>query len=201
MSSVEARGRGRPREFDVEQALEKAIDVFRQRGYDGTSMTDLLDGMALSRGSLYKAFKDKRSVFLAAYDRYTSINQERLQQAIEQADSGRARVLAVLNTYAVRASDENGRMGCLVVATAINLTTVDPEIASRVSASVDRLKKLLMRLLTEGKADGSVNAHIDERATAELILCLVQGMRILGKTSPHRAVMNRVVAEAMKLLD
>jgi AcrR family transcriptional regulator len=69
MVFADARGRGRPREFDVEGALEKAIDVFRQRGYDGTSMTDLLDGMALSRGSLYKAFKDKRSVFLAAYER------------------------------------------------------------------------------------------------------------------------------------
>jgi AcrR family transcriptional regulator len=157
--------------------------------------------MALSRGSLYKAFKDKRSVFLAAYERYTSANQARLQQAIEQADSGRARVLAVLNTYALRASDENGRMGCLVLATAINLTTLDAEIASRVSASLDRSKKLLTRLLTEGKADGSVNARVDERATAELLVCLVQGMRVLGKTSPRRTVMNRVVAEAMKLLD
>ena len=70
--SIEERvGPGRPREFDLEEALDDAIEVFRARGYHGTSVQDLTEGTGLARGSLYKAFHDKRSLFLAALDHYT----------------------------------------------------------------------------------------------------------------------------------
>ena len=60
----------RPREFDIDEALERAMDVFWTKGYDGASLQDLLEAMNIARGSLYKAFQDKHSVYLAALDRY-----------------------------------------------------------------------------------------------------------------------------------
>jgi TetR/AcrR family transcriptional repressor of nem operon len=63
------RVRGRPREFDMDDALDQAIRIFRERGYNATSIGDLTDAMGLASGSLYKAFKDKREMFLAAFDR------------------------------------------------------------------------------------------------------------------------------------
>ena len=66
------RGPGRPREFDIDEAVADAIEVFRARGYHGTSVQDLTEGTGLARGSLYKAFHDKRSLFLAALDHYTA---------------------------------------------------------------------------------------------------------------------------------
>ena len=63
----------RPREFDPDKALEQAMDVFWQHGYEGASLPDLLSGMGLTRGSLYKAFKDKRSLFLLVLNRYEQI--------------------------------------------------------------------------------------------------------------------------------
>ena len=63
---------GRPREFDIDEAVESAILVFKSRGYHGTSVQDLTEGTGLARGSLYKAFHDKRTLFLAALDHYTA---------------------------------------------------------------------------------------------------------------------------------
>ena len=69
---------GRPREFDLDDAVRDALEVFRQRGYHGASMVDLLEGTKLSRGSLYKAFPDKRALFFAAFDLYAREALERL---------------------------------------------------------------------------------------------------------------------------
>ncbi|MGG2478048.1 TetR/AcrR family transcriptional regulator, partial [Rhizobium sp. BR5] len=68
--SPEQRHRGRPREFDIERALDGAIRVFSRRGYHATSVGDLTDAMELAQGSLYKAFKDKKAIFIATMERY-----------------------------------------------------------------------------------------------------------------------------------
>src|SRR4051812_6176700 len=123
------RDRGRPREFDLQLVLHRAIEVFRQRGYGATSIADLAEGMALSRGSLYKAFGDKKGVFTAAYDLYASEGAARLEAAARDLGSGRDRIAAVLALYARLSQGTEGLRGCLVVATAVELSLHDPEIA------------------------------------------------------------------------
>src|SRR6516225_2999494 len=77
--------RGRPREFDIDAALDKSVRVFRERGYHATSIADLTEAMELASGSVYKAFKDKRAVFLAAFDREAIVRGEKLQRIISTA--------------------------------------------------------------------------------------------------------------------
>ena len=78
---------GRPREFDLDDAVRDALEVFRERGYHGASMVDLLEGTKLSRGSLYKAFPDKRALFFAAFDLYAREALERLRDKLAQGDA------------------------------------------------------------------------------------------------------------------
>src|SRR5262249_46582130 len=86
------RGRGRPREFDMDTATAKAVRVFRERGYHATSIADLTKAMELAPGSVYKAFKDKRAVFLAAFAHEAARRNEELRRILSQAGSGRARL-------------------------------------------------------------------------------------------------------------
>src|SRR5215471_21492094 len=88
--------RGRPREFDMDAALDKSVRVFRERGYHATSISDLTQAMELASGSVYKAFKDKRAVFLAAFDREAIVRWEKLRRLLSTAKSGRDRVLVAL---------------------------------------------------------------------------------------------------------
>ena len=76
------RSPGRPREFDLDQALDKAIGTFSENGYYATSLGKLTAAMEIAEGSLYKAFRDKRGVFLAAFERYVMLRSDRLAQGL-----------------------------------------------------------------------------------------------------------------------
>src|ERR1700744_410046 len=110
-----SRGPGRPREFDIDQALDKAVGIFREQGFHATSVGDLTGAMELASGSIYKAFKDKRAVFLAAFDRYTTQRNEQFRQVAATGKTGLERLRNVLAFYVKSAQGAEGRRGCLVV--------------------------------------------------------------------------------------
>ncbi|MGK6314432.1 TetR/AcrR family transcriptional regulator [Neorhizobium sp. DT-125] len=200
-SGMAARPPGRPREFEIEEALDKAIVVFSERGYHAASISELKDAMGLAAGSLYKAFKDKKAIFLAAFDRYKQVRNALLEEELAPGRSGRDKVFRMLHFYADASHGENGRRGCLVVGTAIELAVYDAEAAVRVDRSMARSEALFDSLIREGQADGSIPRTVDPATTARLLLSVTQGLRVLGKTGPDRDRALSVVDAAMKLLD
>ena len=193
--------RGRPREFDVGEALDRAVRVFCERGYHATSIGDLSAATGLASGSLYKAFKDKRGLYVAALTHYKDTRDAALRAALAPARTGRARVHAALLHYAESSHGERGRIGCLVINSATELATLDAELGRWVAGSLRRNETLLAGLLREGIADGSVPAHVDPAVTGRLLLCLVQGMRVVGKTGMTRKDTLALVDVALKTLD
>jgi TetR/AcrR family transcriptional regulator, transcriptional repressor for nem operon len=199
--SSESRGPGRPREFDLDEALDKAIGAFSEFGYHATSLSKLSAAMEIAEGSLYKAFPDKRAVFVAAFERYVMLRGERLVQALAFARTGREKVRTVLAVYAQYSHGKVGRRGCLVVGSAVNLASSDPEMAKRVAAVLAGHERRLLDFIRLGQEDGTVASHIDAAITARLLLCMVQGMRVLGKTGRSREEMASLIDSALKLLD
>lgn len=195
-----SRSRGRPREFDMEQALDKAVRVFSERGYHATSICDLTQAMQLASGSVYKAFKDKKSVFLAALDRYKSVRDMQLRAAVGAGATGKERVRLALAFYAEASHGAGGRQGCLVGGSAAELATFDQDIAHWVTAALARNEVFISALIRQGQEDGSIPPHVDCAATARLMLCLMQGMRLVGKTGRARDEMIVLVDIAMKTL-
>lgn len=192
---------GRPREFEIEEALDKAIVVFSERGYHAASISELKDAMGLAAGSLYKAFKDKKAIFLASFDRYKQVRNALLDQELAEGANGRDKVSRMLRFYAEASHGQNGRRGCLVVGTAIELAVYDADAAERVGRSMARTEAMIEALIREGQADGSIPPAIDSLATAHVLLSVTQGLRVLGKTGPNRDRAFSVVDAAMKLLD
>lgn len=192
--------RGRPREFDEAAALQRAILVFRERGFHGTSIVDLSGGMKLSSGSIYKAFKDKRGVFVAALDHYLSIRNDKIRILLREHQSPREQLQALLQFYIESSHLEEGRLGCMVVGTAIELATHDSEIKLKVGNALDRNEKRLADLIRQGQEQGEIGADVDASATAQLMLALFQGLRVLGKSRHEAADMTGVVKTAMRLL-
>jgi TetR/AcrR family transcriptional repressor of nem operon len=199
-SSTTSRGRGRPREFDIDTALDKSVRLFRERGYHATSIADLTEAMELASGSVYKAFKDKRAVFLAAFDREGKTRREKLRRLLSTAKSGRDRIRVALTFIAESSHGMEGKRGCLIVGTAVELATFDAEVAQRVTAALRQSETLMVDLIGQGQVDGSISVAIDRKVTARLMLCLLQGMRVIGKTGRSRKEMMAVADAAMKLL-
>ncbi|WP_321817384.1 MULTISPECIES: TetR/AcrR family transcriptional regulator [unclassified Paraburkholderia] len=184
----------------MEVALDGAIQIFRERGYHATSLGDLGAAMGLTAGSIYKAFADKRAVFIAAFDRYIYLRNAQLQGLIDAELTGGGRVRAVLLFYAESAHGVEGTRGCLVAGSATDLATFDSEVAGRVVGALQRLETLLCRLICLGQTDGSITSTLDPEASACVLLSLIQGFRIVGKTGRSRAHMTAAADQAMRLI-
>ena len=200
-SSPISPSRGRPREFDMEDAVDKAIPVLCERGFHGTTINDIADAMGLTVGSIYKAFKDKRGVFLAALEREASLRDTRLRNELREARTGRDKVHAALLFYVGLSHGAVGIQGCLTIGTAVEMTTSDPEFARKVAAVFARREAHLVELLKLGQGDGSIPTHIDREGTARMMLCLLQGLRVVGKTGRTRKELLKVADTAMKTLE
>ncbi|KYH00984.1 TetR/AcrR family transcriptional regulator [Bradyrhizobium sp. DOA1] len=194
-----ARPPGRPREFDMDIALDRAVRVFRERGYHATSIGDLAAAMRLATGSIYKAFRDKHAIFLAAFERYTHLRQEQTQKAAARGANGREKIRNVLLSYVEHSRGSEGRRGCLVVGSAVELSALDPVVGARVNAQLKSNEDFIAGLIREGLADGSIPRHVDAEDTARLMICIMQGLRVVGKTRLRLEAL-RLVSVAMKLL-
>lgn len=199
-SPTSSRGPGRPREFDMDTVLDGVVRVFRERGYHATSVGDLSEATGLTAGSLYKAFGDKRGVFLAAFAHYVEARNAGLRRLLDRQPSGYEKIRAVLHFYAQSSHGSEGRRGCLVVSSATALATFDDEIAAQVEAAMRRSEDLLRQLLRQGQEDGSVAQDTDVTAMARVLLAVLQGFRLIGKSGRTRNDMMAAADQALKLL-
>lgn len=194
----EHAGPGRPREFDIDEAVESAIEVFRTRGYHGTSVQDLTDGTGLARGSLYKAFHDKRSLYLAALEQSTAASIQRIAETLAQPGSARDVIRETLMGYALRASKLQGQRGCMITTAAMEMMPADAEATAIITRMYRQIQDLFAAAIIRGQATGDIPRRHDERAMARLLLCTIQGLRVLGKTGPSEADMAELVDAVMR---
>jgi TetR/AcrR family transcriptional regulator, transcriptional repressor for nem operon len=185
--------RGRPREFDTDAAIERAMGVFWSSGYHGTSLPDLLEATNLSRGSLYAAFGDKHGLFLHALDRYIDESLTRLDADLDPRKSAFAGLRACLARYVERTSGVAGKRGCLVVATAMELAGHDTEVEQRIRRFFKAMETRLTAALTRAQAEGELVDGVEPATAARLLLCLLEGMRVVSKTSSDRGTSQAVV--------
>lgn len=190
--------RGRPREFDMNEAVDKAIPVFCKYGYQAASISTLSEAMALTPGSIYKAFDDKHGLFIAAFERYKANRQVLLQARIATGHNGKERIRKVLEYFAYSACTEKGILGCLVVGSAIGMTTLEDDLRLLVIEALNQREKLITDFLKQGQEDGSISASLDIPSTAKMLLCLIQGICVIGKAGCQTEEMTAMIDTAMQ---
>jgi TetR/AcrR family transcriptional regulator, transcriptional repressor for nem operon len=188
--------RGRPRGFDTEAAVERAMGVFWSHGYHGTSLPDLLRATKLSRGSLYAAFGDKHSLFLRALDRYIADAMRRMDIELAPPGGPIDGLRAYLAGYVDRTSGANGRRGCLLVATAMELAGQDVEVGRRVAGFFKAMETRVTDALTAAKTADQLADGVDPSSAARILVCFVEGLRVVGKTAPARTA-SQATADAL----
>jgi TetR/AcrR family transcriptional regulator, transcriptional repressor for nem operon len=188
--------RGRPRQFDPDEAVADAMEVFWERGYGATSIDDLTAGTGLTRGSIYKAFDSKKALFLQALDRYTAEGLERRAALLARDGAVREAIRAML-AHDVRRSSSKG---CMLLAAATEMLPHDADVAERVDSMFRRMRALLADAIRRGQAAGEIAPERDAEAIALSLLCTIEGMRAVGKTAPPQAELERVVDLVMEAL-
>lgn len=183
----------RPREFDADDALERATRVFWNRGFEHTSLDDLCAATGLGRSSLYAAFGDKRALYLKALDRYEERSIARIAKAFEGTTprEGLKAFLAGLIDDIVAGP---GRSGCFIGNCAAELARLDRTAAARVRASLERLEAAFRQVLEKHRVP-------DAGARARFLSAGIQGLRLVGKANPDRAALEDIGAVMLHCLD
>jgi TetR/AcrR family transcriptional regulator, transcriptional repressor for nem operon len=191
----------RPRVFDPDEALAKAMILFWQQGYCATSLENLEAAMGLKRQSIYNVFGDKRSLFLKALRFYRQQGVEFIQQQLTRFKSPKAALHNMIQVLAQGDSSESQPYGCFMANTALELSDHDPEIAQEISLMFEQLEDCFTRVIERGQAQREISQRFESRALAKFLINSVNGFRILDKTHPSKAAIADLVAVTLSVLD
>jgi TetR/AcrR family transcriptional repressor of nem operon len=173
---------GRPREFDEDDVLERALHVFWRLGYEATSVTDLMEATGLAKGSLYKAFGDKRGLFLKALDRYLERGRDALRRTLTNAGTVGEGLEAGL-VGAVRTACDREKKGCFGVNCIVEVAPHDAEVRARLETHLHKLEALYAEALGRAVASGELRRDLDPKVAAALLSTVVNGLAVMGKAS------------------
>jgi TetR/AcrR family transcriptional repressor of nem operon len=172
----------RPKEFEHDEIVEAAMQVFWQLGYCATSIQHLVDGTKLSRSSLYNAFESKHGLYEHALRRYHDLTAANIV-LLQEPGSVKGLIQQLLMRIVNDELGDAGQRGCLVANASLELAGQDEVIAELVSGNFLRLEKALERALIRGQAEGEIALHKNPRALARFIVNTIQGLRVLSKGS------------------
>ena len=187
------------KQFDVDGALERAMALFWARGFDATSVRDLVEGMGVNRGSLYDTFGGKRALFIRALMRYQA-EREAWLEALASERRPREAIAAVFERALEEALGAHGDTGCFLVNTAVERSPHDPEIAALVADGLGFIERYFRRLICAGQRQGELSAELDASARARALLGLLTGLRVLARSRPEAPLLRAIAREAQSLL-
>ncbi|MEE9194930.1 MAG: TetR/AcrR family transcriptional regulator [Alphaproteobacteria bacterium] len=192
----------RPREFDSTQALEKAMEVFWAKGYEATSLADLIGAMGISKSSLYDVFGNKHELFLSTLDHYCkSIAARNVAAVIDAAPDARSGIAAVFSHFVEDLLCRGENCGCFANNSAVEVALTDADARARVYAAFVHVEDAIFHGVERGQAEGDITSSHDARTLARHLANSLQGLMVTGKANPDRAVLSDITAMALSALD
>lgn len=197
MKEMKQAAKGRPRSFDADKALDKALRVFWEKGYEGASLTELTKAMKINRPSMYAAFGDKEQLFRKALDRYLQGPAAYAYEALKEPSARKAIEKLLLGAVEGLSNPKNPK-GCLLVQGALacgdESKSIRDELILRRAAAEAEIAKRLKRAKTEGELPEGVNPN----DLARFYVTVMRGLGIEAATGATRSELTRVVEMAMK---
>lgn len=190
----------RQKAFDREDVLDKAMDTFWRKGYEGTSVRDLVENMGINRGSLYDTFGDKHTLFLAAIAHYEETIVTNTIACLEAPNADKQTIIAHFYGLIDRALADAEKRGCLVTNSAIELCTRDTEAATRIENNLKRIEKAYHNALKRSQEKGDLPSDRDIQALSRFLVCTLQGLRVMTKVNCDRDALEDIAKVALSVL-
>lgn len=193
-----AAGRGRPRSFDRQAALVRALELFWERGFEGTSVSDLTAAMGISAPSMYAAFGCKEDLFREAVAFYNDPERSPTAQALRDQPAARQAVEAMLRNNARSYADPATPRGCLIVLSGTTYTPGSEGVRDLLTNLRDRDRRDLQSRLDRAVAEGELPADADTEALTAFVMTVLHGLSIQARDGAGADVLDAVVAIAMQ---
>lgn len=190
----------RPKEFEREEALQKAMYVFWEKGYDATTLPELLEKMSISRSSLYDTFGEKQALFRAALNLYLQQFAARRMGLLRKAKSAKQGITAYFQDHVEVALADTYPGGCFVTNTATMLKTTDDQVVESITQGTDQLEAAFYGLLQRGQESGEIARDKDIQALARLFVGMAYGINVVARVSPNRERLEDMMNAAIQTL-
>lgn len=194
---ISTKSAGRPREFDLDVALDRALELFWRQGYEGTSLADLAAAMGINRPSLYAAFGNKESLFLKALDRYVDTGMTIVRIALEEPTARRA-VETLLRGYVGLVTDPHTPAGCLTVNGALARSPGTEAICSELIARRLAFEDALRARLQRARKEGDLPSEANPADLARYVATIAQGVAVQAVSGASQKQLNHVVDLALR---
>lgn len=184
------------KQFDRDEVLAKAMEVFWRKGYESTSIQDLLDATGIGRGSLYNTFGDKEQLFLAVWELYANEIQAESMKCLSNQDPRQA-IEGMFTTIIKQMSNPLYPRGCLQTNTIVEYPGKSRQIKDKIALSLEKMETEIYQVLLRGQAANLIAPGRDLRAIARFLLAVAQGISVMNKAYYTPSVIRDVVDVAL----
>jgi TetR/AcrR family transcriptional repressor of nem operon len=189
------------KQFDEKEVLSKAQEVFCLKGYNGTSMDDLVQATGLSRSSIYDTFVDKHGLFLRCLQQYRCDEYSDIEKAIAKTNSPKKKIRLLFEHTIQQILSDKQRKGCLLINTTMELTCMDKDVADIAHANMEELEQLFYSWVKESQASGEIAKKFPAKALSRHLYNSITGLRLTGRNRPEADTLRDIVKVALSILD
>lgn len=172
---------GQGRKFNVDDALDKAMDVFWRNGYEGTTIAKLTKAMGITASSLYAAFKDKKNLFDRVVEHYLNTEGRFINVAFAEEDHALPLIRRILFEAADKYADKSGPGGCLIVSAATCVTDANRDVEKKLEKHRTSNIKRIQEILHADAEEGLISPYVNTKTIAEFVGTILQGMAQRGR--------------------
>jgi TetR/AcrR family transcriptional repressor of nem operon len=191
----------RTKDFDETEVLCKAIDLFWLKGYNGTSMQDLVDGLGISRSSLYDTYGDKHTLFIKALERYKSTNAVTFVDIINNSGTAKETIKKLLEFITDGLLQDRSQKGCFLVNAEVEVAPHDEQVNKLICENDQQVEDAFYAVIKKGQESGEITNRQDARALARFTFNTVKGMRVTAKSTTDKAVFDDIIKLAIAVLN
>jgi TetR/AcrR family transcriptional repressor of nem operon len=181
----------RPKEFDQDKVLHKAIHLFSQQGFAATSTDELMQVMDVGRQSMYDTFGDKRALFLKALETYVSESVDTIRDVLEKPGPALAAIRNALASFAER-KDLSSTEGCMGINAVCEFGQRDNEVNQILREAARRQRETLMKVLMHARTQGELNGNVDLTGLADFFESTLAGIRMAAKSGKSRQALRNI---------
>lgn len=186
--------------FEEADVVEQAMQVFWEKGYAATSISDITDATGIKRGSLYNAFGGKHDLFVQALQKYGGERRTNNLRMLESVEDPREAITMFFDVLVKATVDDPDRKGCLLFNTALEYSSHDDDVRQLVSDGVNEVVAFFEGQIRRGKELGSIPNSVDTRSAAKALVALAVGIRVLGRGAFGKTALRQVARQAVDLI-
>jgi len=191
----------RQREFDTDQALEAAMQIFWDKGFEATSLSDLTTAMGIQRPSLYAAFGDKKELFETALRRYTTLHAAQVRSRLQHTTSVKEAFRALFEHIGAEGDVTDARHGCFCINTMVELAPHDPKFAVLTREHQMYLAAIFKETIERGQENGELSNDFDASALSKSLVVSMIGLTVMMKSEPDRSFVQQSIKVTLSLLE